>query len=66
MHDWALRVSPGRSLLALLVGLSLSTAGCSPKPTSTEKRPPTTKHLKYIDELLKKGAAPKTSPNTKR
>ena len=66
MYYCAPRVSPGRSLLVLMLGLSLSTAGCSPSPTSTEKRPPATKHLKYIDELVKKGATPKGSPDTKR
>ncbi len=66
MQNCALRVSPGPSLLALMLGLSLLAAGCSPETGSTEKRAPATKHLKYIDELVKKGAAPKGGPNTKR
>ncbi len=60
MHECALRVFLRRSLLvALMLGLSLSAAGCSPEPALTENRAPATKHLKYIDELQKKGAATK-------
>ena len=66
MHDCACRLSSGRSLLALLLGLSLSVAGCSPETAPAEKRAPATKHLKYIEELQKKGAAPKSSPDTGR
>jgi hypothetical protein len=49
-----------------MLGLSLSAAGCSPEPAPTEKRAPATKHLKYIEELQKKGAATKSSPDTGR
>jgi hypothetical protein len=57
MHDRALCVAIGRSLPPIMLGLFLSPAGCSPEPVESENRPPATKHLKYIDELMKKGAA---------
>jgi hypothetical protein len=57
MHDRAPCVAIGRSLLPITLGLFLSPAGCSPEPVKSEKRPPATKHLKYIEELQKKGAA---------
>jgi hypothetical protein len=66
MHDHALRVLLGRSLLALMLGLSLSAAGCSSETAPSEKRVPATKHLKYIDELQNKGAATKSSPKAGR
>ena len=59
MRDCALRVLQRRSLVVLMLGFSLSAAGCSPEPALTEKRTPATKHLKYIDELQKKGTATK-------
>ena len=66
MNDCALCVLSGRSVLALLLGLSLWAAGCSSEPALTEKRAPATKHLKYIDELVKKGAQTTGSPGKVR
>jgi hypothetical protein len=57
MHDRALYVAIGRSLLPITLGLFVPPAGCSPEQVKSENRPPATKHLKYIDELIKKGAA---------
>ena len=57
---------PRRLLVAFLVALSLSIAGCSSETAPTEKRGPTNKHLKYIEELTKKGTAPKGQPGKGR
>ena len=57
MHDRALFVSIGRSLLPLTLGLFLSPAGCSPEQDKSENRAPATKNLQHIEEILKKGAA---------
>jgi hypothetical protein len=62
MYDCALCISLGRWRPALILGLSLSAVGCSSETAPTEKREPATKHLKYIEELQKKGAAPASSP----
>ncbi len=57
MHNRAFCIALGRSLLPITLGLFLSPAGCSPEQVKSEHRPPATKHLKYIEELQKKGAA---------
>ncbi len=49
-----------------MLGLSLTAAGCSDETSTTEKRIPATKHLRYIEELQKKGAATKSSRDTGR
>jgi hypothetical protein len=66
MHDCALRVSLKRSRLPILLSASLLAAGCSTDVVEPEKRPPATKHLKYIEELQKKGAPTKNSRDTGR
>jgi hypothetical protein len=66
VHDRAFFVSLRRSRLHILLGLSLLTAGCSSETAPAEKRAAATKHLKYIEELQKKGAATKSSPDKGR
>jgi hypothetical protein len=61
MHERALFVVIGRSLLPVTLGLFLSPAGCSPEQDKSENRAPATKNLQHIEELLKKGAV-KASP----
>ena len=65
MHERARFVAIGRSLMPVAMGLYLTPAGCSPEPAKSENRPPATKHLKYIEEIMKKGEA-KASPEKGR
>jgi hypothetical protein len=62
MHDRALFNSMRGSRLPIVLGLSVLAAGCSTDGVEPEKRPPATKHLKYIEDLQKKAVPTKEAP----